>query len=183
MNHTDSLQLSGYIACQSWPIIAKFCIFKQLYWLNQVTTIRDGQNFFLYKTQPLCVGLVRKVDLPLQNFSICNFGTRTTVHATIVWMQKKIGLSNRISILIPKTEWKFGFSNWKSASVFSTMNRHLYKVFITHSMVWSASESVFLVKYWNIIQFVILTNNRLSLNFTSIECVWKRTVWKSNDKS
>ncbi len=28
---------SGNIACQSLPIVAKFWIFKQLYWLNQVT--------------------------------------------------------------------------------------------------------------------------------------------------
>ncbi len=39
MNHTDSLHLSGNIACQNWPIIAKFCTFKPMYWLNQVTKI------------------------------------------------------------------------------------------------------------------------------------------------
>jgi hypothetical protein len=41
MNHTDYFHLSGNIACQSWPMIGKFCTFKQLFfhWLNQVTTI------------------------------------------------------------------------------------------------------------------------------------------------
>jgi hypothetical protein len=39
------------------------------YWLNQVT-----KNFFLYKTQPHCVCLVRKIDL----FSV-SLGLKTVV--------------------------------------------------------------------------------------------------------
>ena len=74
MNQADCMHLSGNIACQSWPIIAKFCTFKQLYWLNQVTTTLAVparilrffftlRIFFLYKTQLHCEGLVRKVDM------------------------------------------------------------------------------------------------------------------------
>jgi hypothetical protein len=43
-------ELSGNVACQSWPIIAKFWTFKQLYWLNQVTTILAVPAKNLFKT-------------------------------------------------------------------------------------------------------------------------------------
>ncbi len=40
INHANCIHLSEDIACQSQrPIIAKFCTFEQLYWLNQVTRI------------------------------------------------------------------------------------------------------------------------------------------------
>jgi hypothetical protein len=38
INHIDCMHQSGNKACQSWPIIAEFCNFKQQYSLNQVTT-------------------------------------------------------------------------------------------------------------------------------------------------
>jgi hypothetical protein len=34
ITHANSMHLSENIAFQSWPIIAKLCTFKQLYWLN-----------------------------------------------------------------------------------------------------------------------------------------------------
>ncbi len=56
MDHVDCMNQSGNKACLSWPIIAKFFSFEQLYWLNQVITIQISQNFVLNKTQAHCVG-------------------------------------------------------------------------------------------------------------------------------
>jgi hypothetical protein len=41
MKQADYMDVSGNMACQSLPIIAKFLTFEQLYWLNQVTHFRQ----------------------------------------------------------------------------------------------------------------------------------------------
>ncbi len=64
----DCMYQSGNLTCQGWPITGKLCTFKQLYWLNQVTTTLAVQArilriIFSTKPNPHCVSLVRKVDL------------------------------------------------------------------------------------------------------------------------
>ncbi len=64
------MHLSGDIAFQSWPKIAKFCTFESPYWLNHVTTILDVparilRIFFSAKPKPTAWVWWEKVYPPL----------------------------------------------------------------------------------------------------------------------
>ncbi len=57
INQANCMHQSRNLACQSCPIIAKFCTLKQLFWLNQVTSIpaipaRILKIFFSTKPNP-----------------------------------------------------------------------------------------------------------------------------------